>query len=357
MRNELLTQERLKKLLEYDTETGQFMWRVFRASNAKTGDIAGSLKVDGYVSLCVDGIQYQAHRLAWLYVYGSFPKFYIDHINGIKHDNRISNLREVDQSLNMRNTDISVANTSGCKGVSFSQRDKLWYSYIGIPGEKRRKYLGTFKDKMEAIKARRNAEQELWHNNKPIKRKPRDDSNRRILTHGILLRTLHYDSKTGEFTWKIDRNHNSLAGTTAGYFRPDGYISICIFGKIYLAHRLAWFYVHKVWPKFIDHINKNKSDNRIENLNEVSSCQNAMNRQPRRDNKHGITGVSFNSQFVKWKATITVNKISKFLGQYENFDDAVCARLAGEQCLNWNKCDSNSPAYKYVKSRIRTCPQ
>ena len=69
-------------------------------------------------------------------------------------------------------------------------------------------------------------------------------------------------------------------------------------------------------------------------------------------NTSGVKGVSWSKLTNKWEACIKINRKKKHLGMYKNFDDAVCARLAGEQCLDWEGCDSNSPAYLYVKEML-----
>lgn len=86
----MLTQSRLKTILHYDPETGMFRWRVSNGA-AKAGRLAGSLRPNGYLHIGVDCNRYYSHRLAWLYVYGVWPKDQLDHINGIPNDNRIAN--------------------------------------------------------------------------------------------------------------------------------------------------------------------------------------------------------------------------------------------------------------------------
>ena len=88
----MITQEELKELLDYNPETGLFTWNVY--NNIKNKTTAGTFN-DGYIQIKIKQKIYQAHRLAWLYVYGEWPKGQIDHINGIRDDNRIENLRDV----------------------------------------------------------------------------------------------------------------------------------------------------------------------------------------------------------------------------------------------------------------------
>jgi len=89
-----LTQKRLKELLDYDPKTGIFIWK-YACDNMKVGSKAGYKAKDGYVYVRIDGKSYFVHRLAWLFVYGYFPKYSIDHMNKINDDNRIKNLKEI----------------------------------------------------------------------------------------------------------------------------------------------------------------------------------------------------------------------------------------------------------------------
>lgn len=116
-RNTTLSQERLKELLNYDPKTGLFTWRV-RRGMAVAGSVAGNKNQTGYVHIHVDNKPYKAHRLAWLYVHGSFPADLIDHVNGIRDDNRVANLRPVTYSENVENQVRTRANNSlGLAGV------------------------------------------------------------------------------------------------------------------------------------------------------------------------------------------------------------------------------------------------
>ena len=178
--------------------------------------------------------------------------------------------------------------------------------------------------------------------------------NPRWVTQEKIKQVLKYDRLTGNFEW-VDGRHNAVKlGQEAGY-RAGGYLSIQVFGASILAHRLAWLYVYGYLPESdIDHINQNKLDNRISNLREVSRICNCRNQTIPRNNKTGIKGVFYSAKTDRWRAKIVVNYEHHYLGEYDDFNDAVCARLAAEQCLDWLGCDSLSPAYKYVK-RVLQC--
>lgn len=97
------TADYIRDLLNYDPETGLFSWRVNRSTSTRIGDPAGNVTSWGYHVICVDYIKYMAHRLAWLHVYGHWPVLDIDHINGVRNDNRIINLRDVTPQINSQN--------------------------------------------------------------------------------------------------------------------------------------------------------------------------------------------------------------------------------------------------------------
>ncbi len=131
-----LTRERLKELLDYDPATGIFVWKVDRGNNrVKVGSAAGGGGDDGrgYNRIMIDGKSYRSHRLAWLDVYGSFPPDMIDHINGIRDDNRIENLRAVSNQENSRNVNKSTNNTSGYLGVCWDKHKKSGTLKSGSP--------------------------------------------------------------------------------------------------------------------------------------------------------------------------------------------------------------------------------
>jgi len=129
----MITKERLISVLDYDKETGHFRWKINGRGRIKIGAIAG-YNQKGYLGISIDGRTYGAHRLAWLYVYGSFPNDELDHINQVKNDNRLCNLRDVNHIDNVRNQFIPRKhNKSGFIGVC-KYKDK-WQALIKVSGK------------------------------------------------------------------------------------------------------------------------------------------------------------------------------------------------------------------------------
>jgi hypothetical protein len=142
-----VTRERLKELLGYDEATGLFFWKQWVAGKAFKGTVAGSKNTMGHIKMQIDGRAYLAHRLAWLYVHGNWPIFEIDHINGVRTDNRMSNLRDVPTGVNMQNKrEAYKNNNTGFLGVY--KKGKRFAAKIQIDGKG--VYLGSFKTANEA---------------------------------------------------------------------------------------------------------------------------------------------------------------------------------------------------------------
>ena len=149
--------EGLKTRLSYNQITGEFTWINPASRNIKAGSKAGSKNSEGYINIMYYKRIYKAHRLAWLYVYGKFPISQLDHINGTRDDNRISNLREVTNAENQQNIRSPYKNNkTGILGVH-KHRDKF-ESQIRLNGKA--KYLGLFKTEAEASEAYINAKRE-----------------------------------------------------------------------------------------------------------------------------------------------------------------------------------------------------
>lgn len=144
---------RLRSVLSYDPVTGVFLWLVRRRSGRGTfttiGDEAGFIETLGYRCIGLNGRVYKAHRLAWLFVYGEWPRDDIDHINGDRADNRIDNLRIGGKKLNARNAKRKSTNLTGLKGVT--RQKGGFIARIGVNYE--RIYLGNFRTAQAAHQA------------------------------------------------------------------------------------------------------------------------------------------------------------------------------------------------------------
>jgi len=150
-----LTQEYLKSILDYDLDTGIFTWKVSKANRTKVGDVAG-WSYNGYREIEINNKAYKAHRLAWLYVYGEMPKNLVDHIDGNRSNNKISNLREATYQENSENYKTPKTNKSGVKNVSWYKSLNKWVVSISI--RKTKKTVGYYDDlelaELVAIEAR-----------------------------------------------------------------------------------------------------------------------------------------------------------------------------------------------------------
>ena len=141
----MLSHEKLLELLEYSPSTGLFTWRVSRSGNKGVGSIAGTLQKDGCLTIGLDRKIYKAHRLAWFYMTGSWPKKLVDHRNTIRTDNSWNNLREANHAQNMYNSPSK--NKFGATGIrAVGSKFQVYLTENGYI-----KYFGTCHTQQEAI--------------------------------------------------------------------------------------------------------------------------------------------------------------------------------------------------------------
>lgn len=266
--------EVLRGILRYNPETGGMVWLVDRAWSVKAGNIAGTITPKGYLVIKIKGRFYKGHRLAWYLATGTWPDpaLEIDHINQIKGDNRLANLRLVTKSINQKNV----------------------------------------------------AQRLTW------KPKVRPDGPRKIgrgferpapMTMGELRAMLSYDRETGLLAWNAcpPGGQGSVRVKPGGLARcrsPHGYIVVRVNKILYPAHRIIWLWKTGDWPpEQIDHINGIRDDNRWENLRLATSSQNNVNRRSTLPNTSGYRGVCRSRG--KWVAQIGIDGRHVNLGTFD----------------------------------------
>lgn len=170
------------------------------------------------------------------------------------------------------------------------------------------------------------------------------------LTQSLLKEILDYNPETGLFTWRVNKARRIKIGNIAGCLdKQSGYMKIGIDNNLYLAHRLAFLWIDGYLPENdIDHIDRNRSNNRYYNLREVSQTCNSRNCNIAKNNASGITGISWYKRTNKWKAQIAMPKVIG-LGYFDTLSDAVKARWKAEIEHNFPNCNTTSSAYLYLK--------
>lgn len=154
-----------------------------------------------------------------------------------------------------------------------------------------------------------------------------------LISHDRLLEILDYNRDTGDFTWKEKVARKTVVGARAGSDKPNagGYLRMRICGELYYTHRLAWFYHHGEWPEHqIDHIDQNKTNNKLDNLRSVTHQENNKNVPLRANNTSGMCGIIWLKRRKKWGARIGIDGVHINLGEFDTFDQAAAARHGAE---------------------------
>jgi hypothetical protein len=169
MNSHPLSYEQFKDIIRYEPETGNLFWlprsseyvhhtRVNSWNSRNANRLISTIDSKGYVFCSVLGKQYRAHRVAWLLVYGEWPDV-IDHINGVRTDNRLINLRSVNSHTNHLNQKLNSKNTSGVSGVYFNKNKGIWCAQMKFKG--RTYHLGSTTDFFDAVCMRKSEERRL----------------------------------------------------------------------------------------------------------------------------------------------------------------------------------------------------
>lgn len=169
------------------------------------------------------------------------------------------------------------------------------------------------------------------------------------LSQKELKRQVNYNKKTGEMTRRVVCSTSLKVGDKVGW-DANGYTRAMINGKTYGVHNLTYLYVNGTLPKegAVDHIDRNGLNNKWDNLRLVDNTCQMRNQGVQKNNKSGVNGVCWCGRRDRWVALIGSNGKQKQIGYFRNLTDAVFARYASEQSLNWRECDINTSARKYL---------
>jgi len=157
----------------------------------------------------------------------------------------------------------------------------------------------------------------------------------------------------GKLYWRTSPRRGIAVGSQAGSIdKSRGYRVIHLDSKTYREHRVIFLMHHGYMPEYdCDHINRDRADNRIENLREVSRSCNMRNASISSRNTSGVTGVSWDKNNEKWLAQIRAEGRSIKIGRFEDFKDAVSARYEAEIKYGWDHCNNETPAAKFMRKQ------
>lgn len=171
-----------------------------------------------------------------------------------------------------------------------------------------------------------------------------------MLTQERLKELFNY-REDGFLIRRTNEGQRGRVGDLVGCLDNTGYLTVGVDEHKYLVHRLIWFWHHGYLPEnLLDHKDRIKINNWIDNLREVGHQCNIRNIDNPKTNTSGVKGVIWSKANNKWMAFININKKQYYLGYFIEFDEAVANRLAHEQSINWDGCDNSSPAYQYIQS-------
>ena len=173
------------------------------------------------------------------------------------------------------------------------------------------------------------------------------------ITQADIAECVKYDPATGKLTWLVAHQKVKI-GDEAGHLRDDGYVDISIKGTLFLAHRVIWCLVYGYWPEHeVDHLNRIRDDNRIENLEHKTQSCNLRNGSVRRDSKTGIPGVHYSHKLDKYIVRITVGPKRIYVCTVNTLVEAARARHAAEIKHGYKSCIyGESAAEKFLSGVV-----
>lgn len=305
-KRESLNQEELKKLFEYDKETGNLYRLTSGVLNIETGRITrnrllcgkGNNNLNKPSMVKIGGKPYYIHHIIWVLVYGCKPSEIISYKDGDYSNTKLSNFSVKSDRLI----------TKASKPATRSNRTKGDYKNGGI-----------------------------WRRAG------------KLPTQEELISRFSYDKDTGKITSKKWHGGKTSKGTELGWTNPEGYVFLSVNGRKYPAARIIWCLVYGYWPENeIDHINLKRDDNRLVNLREMTrECQ-QRNKGVNKNSTTGVKGVSPHSQSGGYLAQITVNYENIFLKCTKDLSEAVLFRWKAEVDFDYPNAVTTSTSYIYL---------